>query len=131
FEAQDQIYAAQQWARKPYVDEEHIAIWGWSYGGYLTAKVVEAQGNATDVASGAPFSRALITAPVSDWRFYDSMYTERYMKLLSSNQEGYAKSAVVDVSGFKSIRGGVLVQHGTGDDNVHFQHAAVLTETLM
>ena len=72
-EAADQIWAARQWARKPYVDPDHIAIWGWSYGGYLASKVIEAD-------SGV-FSLGLITAPVSDWRFYDSMYTERYMKV--------------------------------------------------
>lgn len=124
-EAQDQIWAAQQWAKRDYVDAKHIVIWGWSYGGYLTSKVIEANTQA-DV-----FSRGLITAPVSDWRFYDTMYTERYMKTLSENAEGYKNSAVVDVAGFKSVRGGVLVQHGTGDDNVHFQNSAALTDTLM
>ena len=95
---------------------------GWSYGGYLSSKVLELN---SDV-----FSFGMITAPVSDWRFYDSMYTERYMKTLSTNAAGYNTSAVVDAEGFKNVRGGFLVQHGTGDDNVHFQNSAVLVDTL-
>lgn len=121
-EALDQVYAAQQWAKKPYVDASKITIMGWSYGGYLSAKALELN---SDV-----FSFAMITAPVSDWRFYDSMYTERYMKTLSANAAGYNTSAVVNVDGFKNVRGGFLVQHGTGDDNVHFQNSAVLVDTL-
>ncbi|KAF8451224.1 dipeptidyl peptidase IV N-terminal region-domain-containing protein [Terfezia claveryi] len=124
-ETQDQIFAAKEWAKKDYIDEKHIVIWGWSYGGYLASKVIEANTEANI------FSRGLITAPVSDWRFYDTLYTERYMKTLEDNAEGYRTSAVVDVTGFKSVRGGVLVQHGTGDDNVHFQNSAALVDTLM
>ncbi|KAH0614780.1 uncharacterized protein H6S33_000416 [Morchella sextelata] len=122
-EAQDQVWAAQQWAKKSYVDEKKIAIWGWSFGGYLTSKVLE-------LDSGV-FSLGLITAPVSDWRFYDSMYTERYMGTLEDNQAGYAESAVALPGGFKNVAGGFLVQHGTGDDNVHFQNSAALVDTLM
>ncbi|GIK03415.1 diacylglycerol pyrophosphate phosphatase [Aspergillus viridinutans] len=122
-EAADQVFAAQQAAKLPFVDADHIAIWGWSYGGYLTGKVIE-----TD--SGA-FSLGVQTAPVSDWRFYDSMYTERYMKTLKSNAAGYNASAIRKVAGYKNVRGGVLIQHGTGDDNVHFQNAAALVDTLV
>ncbi|TGZ78455.1 dipeptidyl aminopeptidase B [Ascodesmis nigricans] len=122
-EAEDQIWAAKIVAKKPYVDAEHIAIWGWSYGGYLTSKVVEKNSDM--------FSLGLITAPVSDWKFYDTLYTERYMKTPELNPAGYNISGVVDVTGFKNIRGGVLIQHGTGDDNVHFQHAAVMHDLLV
>ncbi|KAH8154005.1 uncharacterized protein LAJ45_01772 [Morchella importuna] len=122
-EAQDQVWAAQQWAKKSYVDEKKIAIWGWSFGGYLTSKVLE-------LDSGV-FSLGLITAPVSDWRFYDSIYTERYMGTLEDNRDGYAQSAVALPEGFKNVAGGFLVQHGTGDDNVHFQNSAALVDTLM
>ena len=72
-----------------------------------------------------------MTAPVSDWRFYDTLYTERYMKTPALNPDGYAESAVHDATGFKNIANGVLIQHGTGDDNVHFQNAAVLLDLLM
>ncbi|KAL1958809.1 hypothetical protein VTO42DRAFT_3646 [Malbranchea cinnamomea] len=122
-EAEDQVFAARQIAKKPWVDAERIGIWGWSYGGYLTAKTLETDSDA--------FSFGISTAPVSDWRFYDSMYTERYMKTLELNPDGYNKSAVRDQAGFNNLRGSYLIQHGTGDDNVHFQHAAVLTNTLM
>lgn len=122
-EAQDQVYAASEAAKLPYIDEDHIGIWGWSYGGYLSSKVLE-----TD--SGV-FSLGLITAPVSDWRFYDSMYTERYMKTLATNAGGYNKSAVHNADGFKHADGGFLIQHGTGDDNVHFQNSAALLDLLV
>ncbi|KAL4994647.1 putative dipeptidyl peptidase 4 [Aspergillus recurvatus] len=122
-EAEDQVYAAKQAAKLDWIDSEHIAIWGWSYGGYLTGKVVE-----TD--SGV-FSLGLLTAPVSDWRLYDSMYTERYMKTLSTNADGYNTTAIRRTDGFKNVAGGFLIQHGTGDDNVHFQNSAALVDTLM
>lgn len=122
-ESQDQVWAAQLYGKRSYVDSDHIVMWGWSFGGYLTAKTIEQD-------SGA-FSLGLITAPVSDWRFYDSLYTERYMKTLELNPEGYAVSSVSKVDGFKNAAGGVLVQHGTGDDNVHYQHTAVLLDTLV
>ncbi|KAK4122993.1 hypothetical protein N657DRAFT_634217 [Parathielavia appendiculata] len=123
-EAQDQIWAAKWLAEQSsWVDRERIGIWGWSYGGYLTAKVVEVGDEA--IAFG------LATAPVADWRLYDSMYTERYMKTPELNGEGYNKSAVRGVDGFKGLRGGFLVQHGTGDDNVHFQNAAAFGDLLM
>ncbi|KAK0643271.1 dipeptidyl peptidase IV N-terminal region-domain-containing protein [Cercophora newfieldiana] len=123
-EAADQIHAAKWLAANfPFVDADKIGIWGWSYGGYLTAKVIE--------ANDAIISYGIATAPVSDWRFYDSMYTERYMKTPATNAEGYNRSAVRKTEGFKRLPGGFLVQHGTGDDNVHFQNAAVLVDLLM
>ena len=122
-EAQDQVWAAKQLAKNPWVDSNHIGIWGWSYGGYLSSKVVE--------LNDPIISFALITAPVSDWRFYDSIYTERYMKTPTLNPEGYNKSRVHDSKGFKSIAGGFVIQHGTGDDNVHFQNTAALVDLLL
>lgn len=122
-EAEDQIWAAKELAKHSWVDSDHIGIWGWSYGGYLSSKVVEV---------GDPIiSFACITAPVSDWRFYDSLYTERYMKTPTINPGGYNRSRVHDATGFKQIAGGVVIQHGTGDDNVHFQNSAALVDLLM
>jgi dipeptidyl-peptidase-4 len=122
-EAEDQIWAAKELAKNPWIDASHIGIWGWSYGGYLSSKVVEV---------GDPIiSYSMITAPVSDWRFYDSLYTERYMKTPTINPDGYNRSRVHDASGFKKIAGGVVIQHGTGDDNVHFQNGAALVDLLM
>ncbi|KAF2837030.1 hypothetical protein M501DRAFT_1018431 [Patellaria atrata CBS 101060] len=125
-EAQDQVWAAQHFAEThSWIDTAHVGIFGWSFGGYLSAKVVELDSPA--------ISLALITAPVSDWRLYDSMYTERYMKLPTndSNAEGYTTGAVHSTAGFKNIAGGVLIQHGTGDDNVHFQNSAALVDLLV
>jgi dipeptidyl-peptidase-4 len=122
-EAEDQIWAAKELAKNSWIDSDHIGIWGWSYGGYLSSKVVEI---------GDPIiSYSMITAPVSDWRFYDSLYTERYMKTPDINPEGYNRSRVHDATGFKNIAGGVVIQHGTGDDNVHFQNGAALVDLLM
>ncbi|QSS56507.1 extracellular dipeptidyl-peptidase Dpp4 [Histoplasma capsulatum var. duboisii H88] len=122
-EAQDQIAAAKAIGKNCFVDKDRIGIWGWSYGGYLSSKVLE-----TD--SGV-FSFGMITAPVTDWRLYDSMYTERYMKTYELNEAGYNTSAVRKSAGFSNIAGSFLLQHGTGDDNVHFQHSAALTDMLM
>lgn len=125
-EAQDQIWAAKELASMfSFIDPAKIGIWGWSYGGFLTSKVLEQD---SDV-----FSFGLITAPVTDWRFYDSMYTERYMKLPtnSSNAAGYAKTRVHSAEGFKNARGGFAIMHGTGDDNVHYQNSAALVDFLV
>lgn len=122
-EAEDQVWAAEQILQNEWADPEHVAIWGWSFGGYLSSKVVE-------LDSGV-FTLGLITAPVTDWRFYDSMYTERYMKTYTQNPAGYNTTAVRKTAGFKNIEGGFLITHGLGDDNVHFQHSAVLADVLM
>ena len=123
-EAEDQIWAAEQLiAANSFIDATKVGIQGWSYGGFLSAKVVEAD-------SGV-FTRALVVAPVSDWRFYDSMYTERYMKTPATNAAGYNETAVRNVEGFKNIAGGVTVMHGVGDDNVHYQNTAALIDLLV
>lgn len=124
FEAKDQIWAAQRLvSRNKFLDPQKVGIWGWSFGGYLTAKVVE--------ADSGTFTFGLSTAPVSDWRFYDSMYTERYMKTPATNGDGYNKSAVRKTDGFKNLAGTFALMHGTGDDNVHYQNAATLADLLV
>ena len=125
-EAQDQIAGARyvflkfkktRWlSQQSYVDPGKIALWGWSYGGYLTAKVLE-------VDSGV-ISLGMSVAPVTDWKYYDTMYTERYMKTPQMNPEGYQSSSVSKMDGFQHAK--FLLAHGTADDNVHFQHAAQL-----
>lgn len=123
-EAQDQIWVAQQLVKsRSYIDASKIGIQGWSFGGYLSSKVIEAD-------SGV-FSHALIVAPVSDWRFYDSMYTERYMKVPATNQAGYNETAVRKPEGFRKIAGRFAIYHGTGDDNVHYQNSAALIDLLV
>lgn len=119
-EAEDQIKAAQYMQTLPYVDSKRIAIWGWSYGGFLTSKVIE--------ANSGVFKVGMAVAPVIDWRLYDTLYTERYMKTLEENKEGYINSAVRNVTGFSNVD--FLLVHGTEDDNVHFQNSALLVSKL-
>ncbi|KAG1173035.1 hypothetical protein G6F70_006118 [Rhizopus microsporus] len=117
----DQINAAKHWASLEYVDPARIAIWGWSYGGYLTSKVIE--------ANSGLFIAGMAVAPVTDWRYYDSIYTERYMLTPQMNPDGYNKSAVNNMEGFNNAK--FFLVHGTADDNVHFQNSAVLVNKLI
>ncbi|KAJ3038694.1 hypothetical protein HK097_003092 [Rhizophlyctis rosea] len=119
-EVEDQITAAKWLAGQEWVDEERIGIWGWSYGGYMTSKTIE--------ANSSVFALGMAVAPVTDWRFYDSIYTERYMKTPLQNSDGYEESAVTDMEGFRHAQ--FLLVHGTGDDNVHFQNTASLIWSL-
>lgn len=121
-EAQDQIAAAKHWASLGYVDPSRIAIWGWSYGGFQTLKTLEAD-------AGRTFSYGMAVAPVTDWRFYDSIYTERYMLTPQQNEDGYTKSAVHNVSALASNKR-FLLMHGASDDNVHFQNSLTLLDKL-
>ncbi|KAK2020837.1 hypothetical protein LX32DRAFT_287439 [Colletotrichum zoysiae] len=122
WEAHDQIAAAQAWAAKKYVDRSRIAIWGWSYGGFNTLKTLE-------MDAGRTFSYGMAVAPVTDWRFYDSIYTERYMRTPQLNPSGYEQTAVANVS---ALAGNVrwLMMHGVADDNVHYQNTLTLLDKL-
>lgn len=120
-EAEDTIAVAKYVASKPYVDDNKIAIWGWSYGGFLTSYVLGQNSNV--------FKVGMAVAPVTDWRYYDSIYTERYMLTPEENHEGYEISSVLPLAyNFKNES--FLVVHGTGDDNVHFQNTAQLVAAL-
>lgn len=122
WEAHDQIAAAKHWAARPYVDESRIAIWGWSYGGFQTLKTLEQD-------AGRTFRYGMAVAPVTDWRFYDSIYTERYMLTPQMNPGGYAASAVSNVTALaKNVR--FLIMHGVADDNVHLQNTLTLLDEL-
>nr|KAJ3418982.1 hypothetical protein HK105_007562 [Polyrhizophydium stewartii] len=129
-EVEDQVAAGRWLSNQPYVDPRRIAIWGWvrinfyvkrSYGGFVAAKTIEAD-------SGV-FAVGMSVAPVVDFRFYDSIYTERYMKTPVKNPDGYAATAVHDMRGFRHSK--FLLVHGTADDNVHFQNSALLTWHLV
>jgi dipeptidyl-peptidase-4 len=123
-DADDQIWAARRLvAENAWADAAHVGIWGWSNGGYLSAKVVERGSDAISFAAA--------TAPTSDCRLYDSVYAERYMGLPRDNPDVYDRAAIRNATGFKNIAGRVLIQHGTGDDNVHFAHTAALFDTLV
>ena len=121
-EAQDHIAAAKHWASLPYVDETRLAMWGWSYGGFQTLKTLEAD-------AGNTFSYGMAVAPVTDWRFYDSIYTERYMRLPSDNEDGYEASRIANASALGQSKR-FLVMHGASDDNVHFQNTLKLIDEL-
>ncbi|KAJ6178580.1 hypothetical protein N7519_009041 [Penicillium mononematosum] len=122
YEAIDQIETAKIWASKSYVDESRMAVWGWSYGGYMTLKVLEQD-------AGETFQYGMAVAPVTDWRFYDSIYTERYMHTPEHNPSGYGNASIDDVMALgHSVR--FLIMHGVADDNVHLQNTLVLIDKL-
>mgnify|MGYP001221517318 CR=1 FL=1 len=121
YEANDQIEGAKYLASLPFVDSTRIGIWGWSYGGYTSAL--------TFMKGAGLFKAAIAVAPVTDWRFYDNIYTERYMSLPSLNAEGYKNSAVMKY--VKNMKGKFLLVHGTADDNVHFQNSVTLVNKLI
>ncbi|KAI1639919.1 dipeptidyl peptidase IV N-terminal region-domain-containing protein [Biscogniauxia mediterranea] len=122
WEAHDQIAAAKTWAAKPYVDKSRIGIWGWSYGGFQTLKTLEQD-------AGQTFHYGMAVAPVTDWRFYDSIYTERYMLTPQQNKDGYDGTAINNVTALsKNVR--FLIMHGVADDNVHMQSTLTLLDKL-
>ncbi|KAM4697399.1 dipeptidyl peptidase 4 [Rhinophrynus dorsalis] len=123
-EVQDQIDAARYFTTLGFIDEKRIAIWGWSYGGYVTSMVL---GSGSGV-----FKCGIAVAPVSSWQYYDSIYTERYMGLPTpeDNLHNYLNSTVMSrAQKFKDV--GYLLIHGTADDNVHFQQAAQISKALV
>lgn len=122
FEVTDQIDAVKYLAENyDFVDPERIGIWGWSYGGYMSSMVL-AEGN--DL-----FSMGMAVAPVTHWKFYDTIYTERFMQTPEMNPEGYKKGAPLNK--VEKIKGNYLLVHGTGDDNVHFQNSVEMINELV
>jgi dipeptidyl-peptidase-4 len=120
-ETDDQISVARYLGKQPYVESTRIGIWGWSYGGYMSS---------LSLMIGADyFKSAIAVAPVTNWRLYDSIYTERFLGLPSDNTEGYDLYSPQTHTG--KLKGNLLLVHGTGDDNVHFQNAVQLTEALV
>ncbi len=121
YETIDQIEAAQYFGDKSYIDASRIGIFGWSYGGYMSSNCLF-QGNET-------FSMAIAVAPVTNWRYYDTIYTERYMGLPQDNPDGYDENS--PINHVEGLKGDYLLIHGTGDDNVHFQNSIELAEELV
>jgi len=119
-ESQDQIDAARWAGAQPWADPRRIGLWGWSYGGYMTALTL--------ARGGDVFKAGIAVAPVVDWRYYDSIYTERFMRTPAQNADGYRASAVKTYAAGMTAR--LLLVHGTGDDNVHPQNALVLADAL-
>jgi len=121
FELEDQIAAAKKLGARNYIDQDRIGIWGWSYGGFMSTNAI-LKGN--DV-----FSMAIAVAPVTSWRFYDSIYTERYMTTPQENPTGYDENS--PINHVEKLKGKFLLVHGSGDDNVHFQNSMRLIEALI
>ena len=121
YETEDQIAAAQWLAQQPYVDGTRIGIQGWSYGGYMSSLCIT---KGADV-----FKAAIAVAPVTNWRYYDTIYTERYMGLPQTNAAGYDDNS--PINHVEKLKGKYLLIHGMGDDNVHFQNAAEMTLALI
>jgi len=119
-ECEDAIEAARWLGQQSWVDKDRIGIWGWSFGGYLSTLSL-LKGN--DV-----FKMAIAVAPVMNWRYYDNIYTERYLGLPQQNAKGYDDNSPLNFA--ERLKGNYLLIHGTGDDNVHFQNSAEMVEKL-
>ena len=120
-EAKDQVATAQYMGSQPYVDKNRIGIWGWSYGGYMTLM---------SMSEGTPvFKAGVAVAAPTDWRFYDTIYTERFMRTPKENAEGYKESSAFTRA--DKLHGNLLLVHGMADDNVHFQNCAEYAEQLV
>lgn len=120
-ESKDQAAAAHYLSTLPYIDGTRIGIWGWSFGGYNTLMSMSE-------GSGAFKAGVAIAAP-TDWRFYDSVYTERFMRTPKENGEGYDAGSPIKQAA--KLQGKLLLIHGTADDNVHFQNCAEYSEALV
>jgi dipeptidyl-peptidase-4 len=121
YEIEDQIDAAAYLGKLPYVDSKKIGHWGWSFGGFMSSLAIT---KGADV-----FSAAIAVAPVTNWRFYDNIYTERYMRTPKENPKGYDDNSPVFFT--DKIKGKYLLIHGTADDNVHFQNSTQMVTSLV
>jgi dipeptidyl-peptidase-4 len=121
YELEDMIGTAKYLGSLPYVDKSRIGIWGWSYGGFITALCM--------VKGEGLFKAGIAVAPVTSWKYYDNIYTERYMRTPVENPDGYDNYAPVNFAG--DMQGKLLICHGTADDNVHLQNTLEFSEKLV
>lgn len=121
YEVQDQIDAARLFSTYSYIDKSRIGIYGWSYGGFMSSNCI-LQGN--DI-----FKMAIAVAPVTSWRYYDSIYTERFMTTPQENPSGYDENS--PISHVRKLKGKYLLIHGTADDNVHVQNSMNMINALV
>jgi dipeptidyl-peptidase-4 len=121
YETEDQIAAAKKLAEHSYIDQNNIGIWGWSFGGHMSTNAL-LKGN--DI-----FTTAIAVAPVTSWRFYDTVYTERFLRTPQENPAGYDENSPVNYA--EKLKGNYLLVHGTGDDNVHVQNSYRMINSLI
>ena len=121
YEVEDQIDAAKVLGSYPYVDATRIGIFGWSYGGFMASNCI--------FQGGDVFKMAIAVAPVTNWRFYDSIYTERYMQTPQENASGYDQNS--PINHVNKLKGKFLLIHGSADDNVHVQNTMQMMEALI
>ncbi len=121
YETEDQIAAAKKLSELPYIDEDRTGIWGWSFGGHMSTNAL-LKGNEV-------FEMAIAVAPVTSWRFYDTIYTERFMRTPQENPEGYDNESPFNYP--ELLKGDYLLVHGSGDDNVHVQNTMRMAEALI
>ncbi len=120
-ETNDQADGARYLATLPYVDKARIGIWGWSFGGYMTSLAMTKNADL--------FKMGMAVAPVTNWRYYDTIYTERFLQTPQQNPGGYDNNSPVQFA--QNLRGKFLLVHGTGDDNVHFQNSTAFVDALI
>lgn len=120
-EAKDQVEAAKALGALPFVDSKRIAIWGWSFGGYTTLMSMS-------IGEGT-FKAGIAVAPPTDWKHYDTVYTERFMRTPKENFEGYSATSPIKLA--TKLQGKLLLIHGTADDNVHFHQTMLYSEALV
>ncbi|WP_294277164.1 S9 family peptidase [uncultured Chryseobacterium sp.] len=121
YEIEDQITAAKWFGNQSYIDKTRIGMFGWSFGGYMTSLAMT---KGADV-----FKMGIAVAPVTNWRYYDSVYTERFLRTPQENADGYDKNSPTEYAGL--MKGKFLLIHGTADDNVHFQNSMEFSEALI
>lgn len=120
-EHQDQTDAAKWIGSQPWADPARIGIWGWSFGGYMSSLCI--------TKSNDVFKTAIAVAPVTNWRYYDNIYTERFLRRPADNADGYDQNSPINF--VKDIKGNYLLIHGTGDDNVHFQNSVEMVNAMI
>ena len=121
FETEDQIAGAKYLSSLKYIDNNRIGIWGWSYGGYMSSLCL--------LKGNEYFNTAIAVAPVTNWRYYDTIYTERYMRTPQENPDGYDLNSPINYVDL--LKGNYLLIHGSADDNVHYQNTMEMISALV
>ena len=120
-ELEDIVAAAKFFKAQPFIDADRVGVWGWSYGGYMTALAM--------TKGDGGFKAGIAVSPVTNWRFYDTVYTERFLQTPQLNPGGYDDNSPLTHA--VNLKGHFLLVHGTGDDNVHFQNSVMFEEALI